>query len=122
MKIFLNICTEEAIPKPPETTEDALGRVIAAEDVKDVEAYFVPIVLSDVRDETDKGKRVITKGAVLSNPDFEWWYYLLRRQFLPGEGSMQSLSGGTHLIRIKGLRLCGTPFHAYYNGEITRIP
>lgn len=53
-KIFLNVCTEDAIPAPPEATDDTLGRIIAAENVKDLENYFIPIVLSDLRDEKDK--------------------------------------------------------------------
>jgi hypothetical protein len=68
-KIFLNICTEQAIPKPPEVSDDALKRIIAAEDVRDLENYFIPIILSEIRDEKDKGKRVIMNKAVNSGPD-----------------------------------------------------
>jgi PIH1 N-terminal domain len=62
-KIFLNICTEEAIPKPPEATDEALKRIIAAEDVKDLESYFIPIILSEIRNEMDKGKRVVVNTS-----------------------------------------------------------
>jgi PIH1 N-terminal domain len=65
-KIFLNICTEEAIPKPPEVTDESLKRIIAAEDVKDLENYFIPIILSEIRIEKDKGKRVL---AIYPDPD-----------------------------------------------------
>jgi PIH1 N-terminal domain len=68
-KIFLNICTEEAIPNPPEVSDDALKRIIAAEDVKYFENYFIPIILSEIRDEKDKGKRVVMNEAMDSGPD-----------------------------------------------------
>lgn len=68
-KIFLNVCTEEAIPKPPEVTDEALKRIIAAEDVKDLENYFIPIILSEIRNEKDKGKRVVVNQAMHPDPD-----------------------------------------------------
>lgn len=56
---------------PPEATDEALERIVTAEDVKDLENYFIPIITSEVRDEKDKGKYMHTQNGS------SFWLYLV---------------------------------------------
>lgn len=66
-KVFLNVCTEEAVPRPPPFSDDALRRLTQAEDVKDSKLmdYYLPMILSEVRQETDKceGNTFVQQGV-----------------------------------------------------------
>jgi hypothetical protein len=54
-KVFVNICTDDAIPPPPTRSERSLKSITFVKDVKDLGDYYIPLVLSDVRDDTDRG-------------------------------------------------------------------
>jgi len=53
-KVFLNICTEPSIPPPPQLSDEELGRISRTEDVSGLENYYIPVILGDVRQDTDK--------------------------------------------------------------------
>lgn len=53
-KVFVNICTNDAILPPPTMLEQSLRSIVSAKDAKDLGDYYIPLVLSDIRDDTDK--------------------------------------------------------------------
>lgn len=54
-KIFVNIALEQGVPPPPQSSENDIRKVMAG----DENAYFVPVVVSDGREVTDKGEPFI---------------------------------------------------------------
>ncbi|KAG6374002.1 hypothetical protein JVT61DRAFT_4637 [Boletus reticuloceps] len=58
LKIFINIAWDQNIPPPPPASDDAIQRAMQGLDVDESnpEAWFVPIVLSDARQDSDKGR------------------------------------------------------------------
>ena len=60
LKIFVNIAWDPNVPPPPPASDDAIHRALQGLDIDDSEsnpdAWFVPIVLSDVRQDSDKGQ------------------------------------------------------------------
>ncbi|RIB24055.1 pre-RNA processing PIH1/Nop17-domain-containing protein [Gigaspora rosea] len=51
MKILINICYSDVIPRPPAVSEDEIRKAMNAEEDA---MYNVPLVLSDLRQDTDK--------------------------------------------------------------------
>ncbi|CAG8537576.1 14198_t:CDS:2, partial [Dentiscutata erythropus] len=51
MKILINICHSDVIPRPPTVSEDEIRKAMNAEEDA---MYNVPLVLSDLRQDTDK--------------------------------------------------------------------
>lgn len=59
LKIFVNITWDPNVPPPPPASDDAIRRATQGLDTNDSnpeEAWFVPIVLSDARQDSDKGR------------------------------------------------------------------
>jgi hypothetical protein len=59
LKIFVNIAWDPNVPPPPPASDDAIHRAIQGLDIDEANpdlAWFVPIVLSDVRQDSDKGQ------------------------------------------------------------------
>ncbi|KAJ7073287.1 pre-RNA processing PIH1/Nop17-domain-containing protein [Mycena belliarum] len=57
LKIFVNVAWDKSVPPPPEGNEQAIQRAMCAEDDLDhfnPDAWFVPVVVSDARQDTDK--------------------------------------------------------------------
>lgn len=52
-KIFINVAFDRGVPPPPRSFEGDIRKSMAG----DENAYFVPVVVSDGREVTDKGKR-----------------------------------------------------------------
>lgn len=50
-KVFINIAYEHGVPPPPRSSENDIRKAMAGE----ANAYFVPVVISDGREATDKG-------------------------------------------------------------------
>ncbi|KAH0834023.1 pre-RNA processing PIH1/Nop17-domain-containing protein [Lanmaoa asiatica] len=84
LKIFVNIAWDPNVPPPPPGSDDAIHRAMhAGLDIDDYnpEAWFVPIVLSDARQDSDKaGQSAIVfdcvlnssiKSRSLKDPDFK---------------------------------------------------
>ena len=74
LKIFVNITWDPNVPPPPPASDDAIHRAIQGLDIDESnpEAWFVPIVLSDVRQDSDKGsymRSVHTVHCDSSNSD-----------------------------------------------------
>ncbi|CAG8546071.1 17357_t:CDS:2, partial [Cetraspora pellucida] len=53
VKILINICHSDVIPRPPAASEDEIRKAMNAEEDA---MYNVPLVLSDLRQDTDKGQ------------------------------------------------------------------
>ncbi|KAJ7434070.1 pre-RNA processing PIH1/Nop17-domain-containing protein [Mycena latifolia] len=56
-KVFVNIAWDPNVPPPPEGNEEAIQRAMRGEDDPDhlnPDAWFVPVVVSDARRDTDK--------------------------------------------------------------------
>jgi hypothetical protein len=51
-KIFINIAFHQGVPPPPRSSESDIRKAMAG----DENAYFVPIIVSDGREVTDKGE------------------------------------------------------------------
>jgi len=59
-KIFVNICWDSNVPPPPEGSEDVIQRAMKGEEVDEhnLDGWFVPVVVSEGRQELDKGKQL----------------------------------------------------------------
>ena len=57
LKVFVNIAWDPHVPPPPEGNEDAIKRAIQGEDVdkNDPSVWYVPVIVSNGRQDTDKG-------------------------------------------------------------------
>lgn len=57
LKIFVNITWDTNVPPPPPASDDAIGRAMQGLDTDDPNpgTWFVPIVISDARQDSDKG-------------------------------------------------------------------
>ncbi|KAJ7353442.1 pre-RNA processing PIH1/Nop17-domain-containing protein [Mycena albidolilacea] len=54
-KIFINIAWDSQVPPPPEGNEEAIQRAMHSEDEHlNPDAWFVPVVVSEARQDTDK--------------------------------------------------------------------
>jgi len=58
LKIFVNIAWDPNVPPPPPASDDVIHRAMQGLDIDESnsEAWFVPIVLSDARQDSDKGR------------------------------------------------------------------
>lgn len=62
MKVFVNVAWDANVPPPPEGSEEAIQRAMAGEEEIDEDAiargdlWFVPVVVSEPRSDTDKGE------------------------------------------------------------------
>jgi len=57
LKVFINIAWDPHVPPPPEGNEDAIKRAMEGEDVdeKHPSVWYVPVIVSNARQNTDKG-------------------------------------------------------------------
>lgn len=58
VKIFVNIAWDPNVPPPPPGSDEAIHRAVQGLDIDESnpEAWFIPIVLSDARQDSDKGE------------------------------------------------------------------
>lgn len=58
LKIFVNIAWDANVPPPPQGSEDTIQNAMKGLDIdeSDPKGWFVPLVLSDARQEHDKGR------------------------------------------------------------------
>ncbi|THU97876.1 hypothetical protein K435DRAFT_662077 [Dendrothele bispora CBS 962.96] len=82
-KIFVNICWDPNVPPPPEGSEDVIQRAMKGEELDEhnSDGWFVPVVVSEARQETDKaGKPSLVfdcvynksiKSRTLKDPEFK---------------------------------------------------
>lgn len=70
MKVFVNIAWDANVPPPPEGSEEAIQRAMAGEEEIDEDAiargdlWFVPVVVSEPRSDTDKGELPFLQARV----------------------------------------------------------
>jgi hypothetical protein len=68
LKIFVNIAWDKNVPPPPEGSEDVIQKAMLGEDLNDLnpEGWYVPTVVSEGREDKDKGActTVRLKGSV----------------------------------------------------------
>ncbi|TFY63678.1 hypothetical protein EVG20_g6209 [Dentipellis fragilis] len=59
LKIFVNIAWDKNVPPPPEGSEDAIQRAMDGQDPDELnpEGWFVPVIVSPGREDTDKAAR-----------------------------------------------------------------
>lgn len=57
LKVFVNIAWDPHVPPPPEGNEDAIKHAMQGQDVdeKDPSVWYVPVIVSNGRQDTDKG-------------------------------------------------------------------
>lgn len=62
LKVFVNIAWDANVPPPPEGSEDVIQKAMLGEDLDDLnpEGWYVPTVVSDGRQDTDKGQTLRT--------------------------------------------------------------
>lgn len=65
-KIFLNIAWDTNVPPPPPGSEDVIQRAMQGQDVDEhnPDGWFVPIVVSEGRQDTDKGMFFVDRHPV----------------------------------------------------------
>ena len=58
VKVFVNVAWDPNVPPPPPASNDAIHRAMQGLDIDESnpEAWFVPIILSDARQDSDKGR------------------------------------------------------------------
>ncbi|KAF8797745.1 hypothetical protein BYT27DRAFT_7204157 [Phlegmacium glaucopus] len=100
LKIFINIAWDPHVPPPPEGNEDAIRRAMQGEDVdeKDPSAWYVPVIVSNARQDTDKsGKPSIVfdciynptvKSRTLRDPDFKLFIVELALQRIESQSGL----------------------------------
>lgn len=56
-KVFINIAWDANVPPPPEGSEEAIQRAMQGEDIDELnpDGWYVPVVVSEGRQDTDKG-------------------------------------------------------------------
>ena len=60
-KVFINIAWDANVPPPPEGNEEAIQRAMRGEEELDIAAestWFVPVIVSEPRNDVDKGEHV----------------------------------------------------------------
>ena len=57
LKVFINIAWDSSVPPPPEASEDSIQRALQGQGdgESNPDAWFVPVVVSEGRKDTDKG-------------------------------------------------------------------
>ncbi|KAN0079982.1 pre-RNA processing PIH1/Nop17 domain containing protein [Tylopilus felleus] len=73
LKIFVNIAWDLNVPPPPPATDDAMQRAIQGLNIDESspEAWFVPIVLSDARQDSDKAGLLAIVFDCVFNPSIK---------------------------------------------------
>ncbi|XP_076064722.1 PIH1 domain-containing protein 1-like isoform X2 [Oratosquilla oratoria] len=66
-KIFVNVCTSEAIPAPEDITDDELVAILDSDETSD---FKVPMSIGQPHPEKDKGGKECTAFDVVINPAF----------------------------------------------------
>jgi hypothetical protein len=57
IKVFINVCFDDNVPPPPEGSEEVIQRAMKGEEAAmDDREWFVPVVVSHAREDTDKGE------------------------------------------------------------------
>lgn len=54
LKVFINIAWDTNVPPPPPASDDAVQKAMRGQDFDD--GWFIPVIVSDLRDEKDKGR------------------------------------------------------------------
>ncbi|OSC99972.1 hypothetical protein PYCCODRAFT_1453464 [Trametes coccinea BRFM310] len=118
LKIFVNIAWDKNVPAPPEASEDAIERAIAgdvalAPDASDPEDWFVPVIVSEPRQDKDKAGKPSAvfdcifnsslKSRALRSPEFKTFLIELAFQRIEVQYGVQlSRQIGTPNIASKG--------------------
>ncbi|KAL0577167.1 hypothetical protein V5O48_004806 [Marasmius crinis-equi] len=115
LKIFINIAWDQNVPPPPKTSEEAIKRAMSGEtgNPAQEEDYFVPVVVSEGRPDTDKaGKPSLVfdcifhksvKTRTLVDHDFKVFIVELALQRIEAQsGLVLSREIGTPNIAAKG--------------------
>jgi hypothetical protein len=57
VKVFINVCWDSNVPPPPEAEEKAVRAAMLGQDdeTEQQQAYFIPVIVSDPRNDADKG-------------------------------------------------------------------
>ena len=60
LKVFVNIAWDANVPPPPEGSEEVIQKAMLGEDLDDLnpEGWYVPVIVSDGRQDKDKGARL----------------------------------------------------------------
>lgn len=54
-KLFVNVGWDPNVPLPPDATEETIQDAMLGRG----ESYYVPVIISDIRDDFDKGKSLL---------------------------------------------------------------
>lgn len=66
-KLFINICTTDAIPPPKDITEEELNEILNTDEITD---FKIPMSIGEIRIETDKKGEEAKACDVAINPVF----------------------------------------------------
>lgn len=72
LKVFVNIAFDMNVPAPPEGSEEAIQKAMQGEELDELnpEGWYVPTIVSDGRQDTDKGRCVMSPGIERMNNVF----------------------------------------------------
>ncbi|KAI0776787.1 pre-RNA processing PIH1/Nop17-domain-containing protein [Trametes elegans] len=112
LKVFVNVAWDNHLPPPPDRSEAAIERALTG-NVTDPEDYFVPLVVSEPRQDKDKaGKPSVVfdcifssslKSRTLRSPEFKTFLIELALQRIESHWGVQlSRQIGTPNIASKG--------------------
>lgn len=84
LKVFVNIAFDVNVPAPPEGSEEAIQKAIQGEELDELnpEGWYVPTIVSDGRQDTDKGRCVLRPRIHESNEQL-MYLDICRRKTLP---------------------------------------
>ncbi|KAG0707213.1 pre-RNA processing PIH1/Nop17-domain-containing protein [Suillus ampliporus] len=115
LKIFVNIAWDANVPPPPAGSEDAIQKAMRGEDYPESnpDGWFVPVVVSDLRDDKDKAGQsafvvdcvfnTTIKSRTLKDADFKVFIIELALQRVESQTSLSlSRQIGTPNIASKG--------------------
>jgi hypothetical protein len=97
LKVFVNIAWDANVPPPPEGSEDVIQKAMLGEDLDSLnpEGWYVPTVVSEGRQDTDKGvfsalpqysTHLIPCTIQLGNsPSYSMQYSTLRSEIVPSQ-------------------------------------
>ncbi|KAG1728849.1 pre-RNA processing PIH1/Nop17-domain-containing protein [Suillus paluster] len=115
LKVFVNIAWDANVPPPPPGSEDVIQKAMRGEDYPELNpgGWFVPVVVSDLRDDKDKAGQLALvidcvfnttiKSRTLKDADFKAFIIELALQRVESQTSLSlSRQIGTPNIASKG--------------------
>ena len=73
-KVFVNIAWDSNVPSPPQGSEEIIQRAMKGEYVDELnpDGWYVPVIVSEGRQDKDKGMPIFTPDTISVSPTQSW--------------------------------------------------